>query len=236
LNKIKEDPIQKLQYLVFKNLEEGFFKKERLAERYINQNIKLFENISWDQIINSNRDVRIELLEDSHVEGSTQKEVLYENIHTLIESITRKGFNEIDRSESSYEAILEHLLKEKEVSNEEKNTLEENDGPKILSWDFVTKLAVSNFNKRYSHLNESEQALLKILLSTDENKKNHLEDLKNENLESIERILSEGGIEEETKKALLGFKIKLETMGVDNLEESLINCAELKYSLEELNN
>ena len=234
LTKLKEDPIQKIQYLIFKNLEEGSFKKERLAERYINQNIKLLESITWDQIINSNRDIRIGLLENCHVEGDTAKSTLYENIHTLIESNTRKGFSNIDQSESAYESILEHLMAEKVIENKTEGTIEENDNPKIFSWDFITKLAVNNFNKRYSHLNESEQSLLKILLSTEENKKNHLKDLKSENLETINRILSESEINEITEKALLDFKSKLETIESDNLEEAIINCAELKESLGEI--
>src|SRR5271167_3336530 len=68
LKAIKENPSLKIQYLIFENLEKGSFNKERLAERYINQNIKLLEGVTWDKVIDINRDMRISLLENCHVE------------------------------------------------------------------------------------------------------------------------------------------------------------------------
>jgi hypothetical protein len=234
LKTLKENPSLKLQYLIFKNLEEGSFKKERLAERYINQNLKLLEATSWDKVIDSNRDVRIGLLENCHVDGNAGKEELYESIHTLIESVTRKGFSDIDRSEAAYEFILENLLKEKKNEEGSVSKTEENDGPKILSWDFITKLAVNNFNERYSHLNESERELLNILLSDNDKKLVHLDSLKKESLEMINDLLNEENNEEE-KTILNQFKTKINNLKGDNLDEEIINCAELKESLVEAN-
>lgn len=190
LKNLKNVPALKLQNIIFKNLEEGKFSKERLAERYIAQNLKLLENSDWEKIINSNRNVRIELLENSHVEGQNNKNELYESIHTLIESVCRKGFTDIDKSNESYDYILNHLLREEEEILET-NEQEIEEFPKLLSWGFVTNLAVNNFNQRYAHLNETEKNLLKILLSTEENKINYLEDLKKENFELINSILKE---------------------------------------------
>src|SRR3989304_10010108 len=106
IKSVKEVPALKIQNIVFKNLEEGKFPKERLAERYIAQNLKLIEGTSWDKIIDSNRNVRISLLENAHVEGQDNKSELYESVHTLIESVCRKGFTDIDKSNQAYEFVL----------------------------------------------------------------------------------------------------------------------------------
>ena len=132
LQSIKKNPALKIQNMIFKNLDEGHFSKERLAERYIAQNVKLLEGISWEKVIDSNRDIRISLLENSHVEGNDNKGELYEHIHTLLESNLRKGFTEIDKANQAYDFILNHLLREK--TTEAETTLEESEEyPKLLS-------------------------------------------------------------------------------------------------------
>lgn len=232
LKSVKEIPALKIQHIVFENLEKGHFTKERLAERYISQNLKLMESISWEKIIEANRNVRISLLENCHVEGTGDGE-LYENIHTLLESVCRKGYTDIDKSNQAYESILSHLLREGKSSEENTDSAKETEEfPKFLSWNFVTKLAVNNFNQRYSHLNENEQSLLKILLSTDENKLNHLEDLKKENLELIDFIIK-SGVDEESEKILSTFKTNIESKLNEGIDDTIIHLSELKYTLED---
>jgi hypothetical protein len=233
LKSIKEDATLKLQYLVFKNLEDGNFKKERLAERYLSQNLRLLKSISWENILESNKNARLSLLENSHVEGGVGKEALYEHIHTLIESVTKKSFVDLDRSQEAYDFVVTHLMRE--VAEKSAQNLEENDNPKLLSWRFITKLAVNNFNERYSHLNESERELLGVLLSSEDKKKNRLEDLKKENEELIDSMLAEGVKDKDTESALGRFKEKLGTISEsESLDEAIINCAELKETLSEL--
>lgn len=229
LKSIKEIPAVKIQNIIFKNLEEGIFSKERLAERYIAQNLKLIENISWEKIIEANRNIRIGLLENSHVEGQDNKSELYENIHTLIESVSRKGFNDIDNLNQSYEFVLNYLLREN-ISDNLEIEKETEEFPKLISWKFITNLAVNNFNKRYSHLNEDEKKLLNILLSTEENKINYLEDLKKENFELIDSILNEG-TEDENEKILIGFKDKIKNKLDESIDENIIHLVELKETL-----
>lgn len=189
LNEIKKNPLLKKQYLIYKNFEEGYCKKENLAERFINQNLKLLEGYNWRQIVETNKDIRYSLLEQSHVEGQKGKEELYEAINTLIKSVTQEGYVEIGKSQDAYDTIVQHLMTAKPESQKTSETVEE-EYPKFLSWKFVTELAVNNFNERYSHLNESEKELLKMLLSTEENKKNSFIDLKKESLEKLNYVLS----------------------------------------------
>ena len=233
IKEMKESHILKLQYLIYRNLETANFKKERLAERYINQNIKLLEGVSWRDLLKENQKVRQTLLEGYHVEGKDElKGELYENIHTLIESATRKGFNDINSSEEAFENILTYLMREVEEKPTEKET-ETDDMPKFFSKSYITERAVSNFNKRYSHLNEVEQNLLKILLSTHEDKINHYEHLKNENIEIIKNLYEEN-LDKKTKKTLEGFEKRMnENTNIDseNVNEIIINYAELNETL-----
>lgn len=234
LNEMKENPILRIQYLIYKNIEEGFCKRETLAERYINQNLKLIENFNWENILHTNKSIRSKLLETTHVESIKGKEELYEAIHMLIKSVTQKGFREIDKSQDAYDLVMEHLMKEKKVPVQE-NTVEE-EYPKLLSWKFVTKLAVNQFNERFNHLNESERDLVKLLLSPEPNKKNYFIDLKNESLEQIKNLIAENE-DPATLEAINKFKTKIEsldenTLNGQDMDEAIINLFELKDSLE----
>lgn len=236
MKEIKENPILKKQYLIFKNFEDGSCKKERLAERFIAENLKLMEGVDWNDLLKTNKHLRLNLLESSHVEGQESKQELYESIHSLIKSVTQKGFDEIQKSQEAYDYIIDYLLKErKEIASE--IIQEDTEYPKFLSWNFVTNVAVNKFNERYSHLQENEKSLLKTLLSPVENKKNHLLDLKEENLSKINQIISDdNSIDEKTSSILNGFKSKMEslneeTISNEDLDDAIINLSELKEEL-----
>lgn len=235
---IQENPILKVQYLIFKNLENGVAKKEHLAERYINQNLKLIEKFKWNDIVKTNKDVKLKLVGQFDSQAHEGKTELYESIHTLIKSVTKFDFNEIDKSQIAYDYIMEHLMKnnvEKTISTPSE---EELDRPKFLSWKYVTDLAVSKFNENYSHLSEDERKLVKVLLSPMDNKLNYFKDLKNENLQSIESLLNEN-IDDLTKSACLKFKNKIlslneSTMQIAAIDEAIINLAELEHNLKQM--
>lgn len=238
MKEIKENPILKKQYLVFKNFEEGSCKKERLAERFIAENLKLMEGVDWNDLLKINKNIRLTLLENSHVEGRESKQDLYESIHSLIKSVTQKGFDEVQKSQEAYDYIIDYLLAERKEIAADK-IQEESEYPKFLSWNFITNVAVNKFNERYAHLEENEKALLKTLLSPVENKKNYLIDLKEENLSKINQVISESNsIDEKTSIALKGFKTKIEsinegTISSEGLDDAIINLTELKEELNE---
>lgn len=232
---IQESPLLKIQYLVYKNLENGTSTKERLAERYINQNLKLMESFKWEDIVKANKDAKLELVGDYAAEVSNGKEELYEAIHTLIKSVTKSDFSDIDRAQNAFDFIMEHLMKNKSAEKPADIVTEDSEHPKLLSWKFVTRHAVNKFNERYAHLDESEKNLIKILLSTDGDKQSYFTELKQENLEDIEQILSEN-IDEITKTAVTKFKTKLLSLNEDKIarqeiDEAIINMAELRESL-----
>lgn len=237
LNEIKKNPLLKKQHLIYKNFEDGYCKKENLAERYISQNLKLLEGYSWNEIFDLNKKIRYSLLEQAHVEGQKSKEEFYEAINTLIKSQTQPGFVEIGKSQEAYDFLVQHLMTPK-PKTEDKSNVNEDEYPKFLSWKFITEMAVNNFNQRYAHLNESEKGLLKVLLSSEENKKNYFIDLKNENVSTIKQALEQYDDNEVAKESFEKFLDKINKMNENilngnELDEAIIHLVELKELMEE---
>jgi hypothetical protein len=180
-------------------------------------------------MIQLNKVVRKEILDEHFVQGDVNFEDLYESIHNLIESRTRIGFKDVNKSHEAYEKILSHL--QREVSSQTRLEEEKTDMPNFFSWKYINEHAVNNFNKRYKHLNESDKELLKILLSSDEIKINYATDLKNESLESINNLLEE---EHEASSLLENFKNNLESIeniNSNNVDDIIINFTELNKTL-----
>jgi hypothetical protein len=231
-SEVKKSPVLFKQHFIFKNFEDCKpFTKERLAERFINQNLNILRGIKWQDVISENKRLRISLLENSHVESSGgNKDELFNHIHTLIESVTKQNFSNIAAEQEAYEYLLEYLTRpvsEKEASKERA------DNPDLKNWQFITKLAVNNFNERYSHLNEEEKKVIGMLLADDNKKVNYIEDLKKENLELIDKLIKEAK-EIERIKILEGFKNKLSqsrTYDSFSADDFIISYSELKNNL-----
>lgn len=233
VEELKKKPVLKIQYLIYKNIENANFKKEYLAERYLNQNINLVKDYNWTDILKENKDFRVDVLKNFHVESSPEKSELFESIHTLIKSKTMFNFSDLDEENKAYDYVINYLTKEIKKDNlSENKTSEEVEFPKFLSWKYVTELAVNNFNERYSHLNEIEQNLVKILMSDKSYKINYLEDLKQENLSLINNLLKENS-DNEIKSDLYKFKNKIENLKNENLDDSIINLYELNLTLKD---
>jgi len=212
INEVRNKPIIHKQHLYFKNIENCKpFKKERLAERFLSQNLKMFVGDNWYEILKENKQIRKKYIEDSHVVSNGAKnDDLYNSMHTLLESITKPGFNDFNKEQTAFETVLNHLTRE--VVNEADSSKEKTDNPKFVNSDFILRLAVNNFQKRFDHLNESEKEIFKMILSEGANKTNYIEDLRKENLDQIE---------EKTKtdpdsSVLKEYKKKLENVDVIN--------------------
>lgn len=234
LSEVKSKPMLKAQYFLYKNLEEGSFDKENLAERYLNQNLNLVKNFNWHEILQEHKILRkLYFPEEFLVLGIPEKRDLYEAISTLLESVTKPGFSNINKSEQAYDFVLNHLMTKKTI-NESENLHEKEDMPNVFSWKYLTQKAVNNFNERYSHLNENEKKLLKVLMQDDKEKKLHLEHLISETLELITKA--------KEKETNLGgtfdkFETKIKSINLQeskNIDEDIMNIEELKESLENI--
>lgn len=230
---MKKSPLLTKQHFVYKNLESAKpFSKERLAERFISQNLNLFKNERWDNILSENKKIRRELLDDIHIESKIDA-VLAESINTLIEHATNPNFTDFEREQTAYEYIVNHLLRP--IVNESDSSKEKTDNPNLIdgAWKFITKVAVNNFNERYEHLNEEEKKVFSVLISDEKTKISYLEEIKEKNLESIKnKLMTE--INDSSVDLLNSFKNKIENMknvNFVNIDECIISNIELKDAL-----
>jgi len=103
----------------------------------------------------------------------------------------------------------------------------------LRNWKFITKLAINNFNERFSHLNEEEKTILNMLISDNNKKINYIQDLKSENITLIDNLLKEER-QPERIKILEDFKSKLtktESYNPFTFDDFIISYAELKNNL-----
>ena len=227
---VKTNPILHKQHLIYKNLQESkTFEKERLAERFLNQNLQLFSTDKWESILAENKKIRRELLDDNHVEAKRDGK-LFESINIMIESITKGArFDDFEKEQEAYEYIISHLTRP--AINESQISQEKNDSPKLVgdAWKFITKMAISNFNERFKHLSESEKNAFKILVADNNTKTNYLQALKEENINLInDKLKTES--DNKTIEVLNTFKSKLLSLNnvkQDKLDESIVSCLEL---------
>ena len=231
LSEVKNNPLFKIEYLIYKNLEEGSFKKTNLAERYINENLNIIKKFNWHLILQEHKVLRKKYFPEEYIcLAKSSKRELYENIAVLVESVTKPGYTNINKSEEAYDFVLNHLLSEKAIVSESKKV--ENTDMPSFSWKYLTQKAVNNFNKRYSHLNENEQRILKVLLQSEDEKKLYLNTLVKENVELIKKAKT--SLNESTKDSLNKFEIKLNSFKINetkNIDEDIINLEELKEAL-----
>lgn len=235
---INKTPLLKKQYLIFKNFEKTKpFKKERLAERFILQNMKLLEGVKWNDIINENRKLRTSLLgnpDDSHVFSKKENEELFENLSIVIEASTNSAFNDMEKEAEAYDFLVSHLTRE--LSEDDMN--EEEERPKFNKfWKFIAEGAMNNFKKRYSALNESEKEIFKTLISDSPEKRASIISLRESLIEEIKEKVGSDRYSDDEKELMKEFKEKLEKE-IPNEQltsnDYIISCYELKNALREI--
>ena len=232
---VKNSPCLKKQHYIFKNIESVKpFKKERVAERFLNQNLKVISNVPWTEIMSENVKLRTSLLghpDKSTVTAKKEKHDLFESIATLIEAQNNPSFKDFEREANAYEHVISYLTRE--VVQEEKNK-EIDTHPKLGKlWEYITKNAVSNFNERFSHLNESEKKLFKVLTSEGEQRITFISALRQETMDLLEQKINTCNSVED-KNVLQELKLKL-NKEVDNntlvSDEYIFHVADLNESL-----
>ena len=239
LKEIKQSPALTKQQFVFKNIESAKpFTKERLAERFIAQNMQLFKNEQWNNIKSENKRIRKELLDDLHIESKIDNK-LAESINTLIEfnsnAIHSDLSKEIQREVEAYDYVVNYLTR---TVNESEYSKEKEDNPKLNeSWKFITKVAVNNFNDRYEHLNEEEKKVFSVLVADEKTKIAYLNELRQQNLKTLSQILeTKSDIDSDAKELLENFKSKLINMpnvNFVNIDEWILSNIELQSYINE---
>lgn len=217
---VKNSPLLQLEFKVFDNIENKSIENDLIATRYIDNNIKLFEIYTLEDI-ESERSKLKSFIDESIVSNTDDRYKLYEAIDILIkESVSDNNNVNVDVMHESFVYVLNHIKKPKtsEISTIDDDINEE-----------VIEIAVNKFNNKYDSLNEDDKNLLKKLInSSDYEKESILEEYKIENLKILEGI---GDYNSNTKIINAIQKIKDITYNINNVDDNIIKLYELKKEL-----
>ena len=224
LDIIKSSPILQLEFKVFNNMENKHIENDVVATRYIDNNIKLFE-VYTIQEINAAHEKLATLYKEvptfsSQIEQDKLK--LYEAIDNLIrESLQDYDNINVDNIHESFTLVLNHIKTQRKslIENIEIKPIEED----------VIEIAVNKFNERYESLDENDRNLLTTLIkSNDKEKQTLLEIYKTETLTILESINKDNS-KDSVVKAIQ--KIKEMVYKQENVDDSIISLHELKKEL-----
>jgi len=231
LDIIKNSPILQLEFKVFDNIENKHIDNDIIATRYIDNNIKLFEVYTLDEIEEERKKLNQFITEDILLdlnEGNIKKVSLYNAIDCLIqESLNNYDKIDVDAIHESFTLVLNHIKEPKNLS--EKILVESDD---IINDDII-EIAIDKFNNRYETLNEEDKTLLqKLIKSTNEEKKVLLDEYKNENLIILETINENNSKDIEKNKINNAIsKINEMVYNLESVDDDIIILYELKKNL-----
>lgn len=218
---IKNSKILQLEFKVFNNIENKFIDNELIATRYIDNNIKLFEVYTIEEI-EKEREKLNSFVENCDISNDMHRVALYESIDTLIkESICDYENINVDKIHESFTFILNHI-------KEPKKKLIETVDDKVINED-VIKLAIKKFNEKYDSLDDNDAKLLKQLIySTDNEKEGLLESFKSETLNLLENI-NGVNVKENITKSIQ--KIRDMKYNKSSINDDIISLYELKKDI-----
>jgi hypothetical protein len=222
-NVVKNSPILQLEFKVFSNIENKHIENDLVATRYIDNNIKLFEVYTLDEVEKEHKKLKPFLTEDIQVDDS--KVQLYIAIGNLIkESLNNYDVVDVDNIHESFETVLNH------VKNTKQAIVEVVEPTDLVNED-VIEIAINKFNAKYESLSEDDKKLLKTLIvSDDKAKENLLETYKNENITILENVNEDSSVVKDrianTIKTLKEMKFKTESV-----DDDIIRLHELKKDL-----
>jgi hypothetical protein len=219
LNVVKNSPILQLEFKVFNNLENKEINDDTLAPRYIDNNIKLFEIYTIDELQNEHKKLEPFIKNKKIVENDRTK--LYNSIDLLIEeSLKPSDEINVDGIHESFSVVLDHIKKPKQINeNNDINNINEN----------VIEIAINKFNEKYENMSLDEARLFRKLINSDNNKKKQIfEEYKNQNKKLLES-LSEEKNNEKISQSLE--KINNMEYNPDQADNDIIKLFELKQGL-----
>lgn len=223
LNVIKSSPILQLEFKVFNNIENKEIENELLATRYIDNNIKLFEIYTIDEINDEHKKLE-SYVKDYSVDNEKIK--LYEAINNLIlNSVNTYDNVDVDKIHESFITVLNHVktIKPKNINENTDDILNEE----------IINIAISKFNEKYYTLHENDRELLKrIIKSNTTEKKEMFESYKKENLVILNELSkkeNDNNTLDKINKTIS--KINDFHYNIETINESIVDLYELKKGL-----
>jgi len=218
---VKNSPILQLEFKVFNNIENKHIEDDLMATRYLDNNIKLFEVYTIEEIDGEREKLKGFLTEE--VNSQDQERV---NLYNAIDELITESLNDYDKVDvdgihESFLFILNHIKAPR------KKLIESADVEPIN--EDVIEIAINKFNEKYDTLNEDDKNLLKLLIkSSDEEKQELLETYKTENLTILESVHKDS-IEEKILKTIQ--KIREMKYNKTTVHDDIIGLHELKKGL-----
>jgi len=217
---VKESPILQLEFKVFDNIENKHIESELAATRYIDNNIKLFEVYTIEEI-DAERAKLNKFLSEEIVPIENKRVELYEAIDELItESLSNYDSVNVDKIHESFIIVLNHI-------REPKKALIENNVNAELIDESIIEIAVGKYNEKYKSLDENDKNLLQALIKSDD-KEELLENYKKECLVLLENI-NNNSVKENIDKAIQ--KVKEMKFSKEKVVDDIISLHELKKDL-----
>lgn len=219
---IKDSPILQLELQVFENLEKKNIENDIIATRYIDNNVKLFEKFSFEELKKEHEKLKRFVDEKKLKNIATEKNLLFESINNLIlQSICEIEDVDIDVVHESFEIVLNHIKEPKKQIVESVDVDDLNDS--------VIEIAINKFNKKYESLAEEDKSLLKTLIESSlDEKKILLEFYKEKSLEKLNNVETEG-IENKINESIE--KINTIIFNPETINDDIINLHELNKGL-----
>ena len=226
---VKNSPILQLEFKVFNNIENKHIENDLLAKEFIDNNIKVFEVYTHDEIENENNKLKKFLNENindeyDNYEFDSNKVNLYNAINLLITESLKIGDSvDIDNIHESFTLIFNHI-------KTPKKSLIENVDVEPINEEIIG-IAVNKFNEKYSNLDENDKNLLKTLIkSSNTEKEKLLETYKKEIISIIENMdRNDKDVKNFSEKAII--KINEMIYNQETVDNNIIELHEFKKEL-----
>lgn len=221
LEVIKNSPILTLEFKIFNNIENKEIDNDLVATRYIDNNIKLFEIFTVNEIKSEHK--KLSRFVNKKINLDEEKVKLYNSISNLIiESVSDTENINVDKIHESFTYVLTHIKKDKNKTITE--SIVENEIN-----DDIIEIAIDKFNDKYNSLNEEDKNLIKNLLKYDFNqKKNLFEEYKQSTIDCFNKLDTEKYNE---KISLATNKINEMLNDRETIDDNIIKLHELKKGL-----
>lgn len=221
LDVVKNSPILQLEFKVYNSIEGKHIENELLAKEYVDNNVKLFEVYTIEEIDAERKKLKSfvgESVAPQYNEDERTRLNLYTAIDTLVtESLKVSDEVDVDEIHEAFTLVFNHIKSPKKA-------LLENVDVELINED-VIEIAVEKFNEKYAELNEADKDLLKRLIkSSNSDKKTLLETMKTEGRIKLKRI-DEANAKEFVGKATE--KINEMVYTDDTVEDNIIKLHEL---------